>query len=162
MGHGMRTLQYSTWLATTTVGQRRQPAPVNEIRFVIQIQCLSVITGRNWRGDLTSFLHEIEEFVEEGFASGIVIQLVQLQKKNRKKKTKLAITDGHVQSKQRYKNEPSYRLGGTKKKEKKGKKKRDVRGIRLAAKQIAGNYRNTTFFSTFHSLQGNLSRQDGR
>jgi hypothetical protein len=59
---------------------------------------VSVITGRNWRGDLTSFLHEIEEFVEEGFASGIVIQLVQLQKKNRKKKTKLAITDGHVQS----------------------------------------------------------------
>jgi hypothetical protein len=41
---------------------------------------VSVITGRNWRGDLTSFLHEIEEFVEEGFASGIVIQLVQLQK----------------------------------------------------------------------------------
>lgn len=35
---------------------------------------------------------------------------------------------------------------------KKKKKKRDVRGIRLAAKQIAGNYRNTTFFSTFHSL----------
>jgi hypothetical protein len=28
--------------------------------------------------NLTSFLHEIKEFVEEGFASGIVVQLVQL------------------------------------------------------------------------------------
>jgi hypothetical protein len=110
---------------------------------------VSVITGRNWRGDLTSFLHEIEEFVEEGFASGIVIQLVQLQKKNRKKKTKLAITDGHVQSSRGTRTSRAIDLRPPRKK---GKKKRDVRGIRLAAKQIAGNYRNTTFFSTFHSL----------
>ena len=31
---------------------------------------------------LTSFLHEIEEFVEEGLAAGVVVQLVQLQQSN--------------------------------------------------------------------------------
>ena len=39
---------------------------------------------------LTSFLHKVKEFVEESFASGIVVQLVQLREKRKKEKEKLA------------------------------------------------------------------------
>ena len=41
---------------------------------------------------LTSFLHKVKEFVEESFASGIVVQLVQLREKKKKRKRKISKT----------------------------------------------------------------------
>jgi len=43
---------------------------------------------QNYCSVRTSLLHEIKEFVEEGFASNIIVQLVQLQKKKKKKNKK--------------------------------------------------------------------------
>ena len=55
--------------STAVCPRRTQPEYANLCKWALNMQI-------KW---LTSFLHEIEQLVQEGFAPGVVVQLVQLQ-----------------------------------------------------------------------------------